>query len=56
MRLTAIDAGLNHFTHAFSAMRGLHHREPGVVGALMYYQETFAEVATERYHLATGGL
>ncbi|HGH3372497.1 TPA: N-acetylglucosamine-6-phosphate deacetylase [Kluyvera cryocrescens] len=43
----AIDAGLNHFTHAFSAMRGLHHREPGVVGALMYYQETFAEVAKQ---------
>lgn len=43
----AIDAGLNHFTHAFSAMRGLHHREPGVVGALMYYEETFAEVAKQ---------
>ncbi len=43
----AIDAGLNHFTHSFSAMRGLHHREPGVVGALMYYQETFAEVAKQ---------
>lgn len=23
----AIEAGLTHFTHAFSAMRGLHHRE-----------------------------
>lgn len=43
----AIAAGLNHFTHAFSAMRGLHHREPGVVGALMYYEETFAEVAKQ---------
>lgn len=43
----AIEAGLNHFTHAFSAMRGLHHREPGVVGALMYYEETFAEVAKQ---------
>lgn len=43
----AIDAGLNHFTHAFSAMRGLHHREPGVVGALMYYEDTFAEVAKQ---------
>lgn len=43
----AIDAGLCHFTHAFSAMRGLHHREPGVVGALMYHQDTFAEVAKQ---------
>ncbi|EGT4256285.1 N-acetylglucosamine-6-phosphate deacetylase [Citrobacter amalonaticus] len=43
----AIEAGLSHFTHAFSAMRGLHHREPGVVGALMYHQDTFAEVAKQ---------
>ena len=28
-------------------MRGLHHREPGVVGALMYHQDTFAEVAKQ---------
>lgn len=43
----AIEAGLCHFTHAFSAMRELHHREPGVVGALMYHQDTFAEVAKQ---------
>lgn len=43
----AITAGLSHFTHAFSAMRGLHHREPGVVGALMYYEDTYAEVAKQ---------
>lgn len=43
----AIEAGLTHFTHAFSAMRGLHHREPGVVGALMYHQNTYAEVAKQ---------
>ncbi len=28
-------------------MRGLHHREPGVVGALMYYEDTYAEVAKQ---------
>lgn len=43
----AVAAGLNHFTHAFSAMRGLHHREPGVVGALMYFEDTYAEVAKQ---------
>lgn len=43
----AVAAGLSHFTHAFSAMRGLHHREPGVVGAMMYFEETFAEVAKQ---------
>ena len=43
----AIDAGLTHVTHAFSAMRGLHHREPGVVGAVMYYRDLYAEVAKQ---------
>ncbi|WMY74489.1 N-acetylglucosamine-6-phosphate deacetylase [Buttiauxella selenatireducens] len=43
----AIDAGLKHFTHAFSAMRGFHHRELGVVGALMYYPDVYAEVAKQ---------
>ncbi len=41
------EAGLNHFTHAYSAMRGFHHRELGVVGALMYHQEAYAEVAKQ---------
>ncbi|WP_312978082.1 N-acetylglucosamine-6-phosphate deacetylase [Atlantibacter sp.] len=43
----AIEAGLTHVTHAFSAMRGLHHREPGVVGAVMYYRNLYAEVAKQ---------
>jgi N-acetylglucosamine-6-phosphate deacetylase len=43
----AINAGLKHFTHAYSAMRGFHHRELGVVGALMYFQDTYAEVAKQ---------
>ncbi|MFT8210717.1 MAG: N-acetylglucosamine-6-phosphate deacetylase [Symbiopectobacterium sp.] len=43
----AIEAGLNHFTHAYSGMRGFYHRELGVVGALMYYQDTYAEVAKQ---------
>ncbi|WP_337263583.1 MULTISPECIES: N-acetylglucosamine-6-phosphate deacetylase [unclassified Serratia (in: enterobacteria)] len=43
----AIEAGLSHFTHAYSGMRGFHHRELGVVGALMYYQDTYAEVAKQ---------
>ncbi|MDA5547172.1 N-acetylglucosamine-6-phosphate deacetylase [Yersinia massiliensis] len=43
----AVEAGLSHFTHAYSGMRGFHHRELGVVGALMYHQDTYAEVAKQ---------
>ncbi|MCI2425226.1 N-acetylglucosamine-6-phosphate deacetylase [Candidatus Acetothermia bacterium] len=33
--LTAIDQGIGLFTHLFNAMRGLHHREPGALGAAL---------------------
>ncbi|SMB79062.1 N-acetylglucosamine-6-phosphate deacetylase [Pasteurella testudinis DSM 23072] len=41
------EADLNHFTHSYSAMRGFHHRELGVVGALMYHKNAYAEVAKQ---------
>ncbi len=31
-------AGINYGTHLFNAMRGMHHREPGLVGALLASQ------------------
>ena len=43
----AVEAGLDHFTHAYSGMRGFHHRELGVVGALMYFEDVYAEVAKQ---------
>ena len=30
----AFDKGVTHATHLFNAMSGLHHRKPGVVGAV----------------------
>ncbi|MFW6034806.1 MAG: N-acetylglucosamine-6-phosphate deacetylase [Halothermotrichaceae bacterium] len=33
--ITAKSRGLTHVTHLFNGMRGLHHREPGVVGAAL---------------------
>lgn len=29
------EAGVHHVTHCFNAMTGLHHREPGVIGAIL---------------------
>ncbi|MDH8678710.1 N-acetylglucosamine-6-phosphate deacetylase [Fusibacter bizertensis] len=33
--IAAYDEGVHHVTHCFNAMTGLHHRKPGVVGAVL---------------------
>lgn len=43
----AINAGLTNFTHTYSGMKGFHHRELGVVGAAMYFEDMYAEVAKQ---------
>lgn len=48
---TAIKAGLSHVTHTFNAMRGLHHREPGVVGAALTSPELTLEVIADGIHI-----
>ncbi len=44
-------AGATAFTHTFNGMRGLHHREPGVVGAAMYYDDMFCELIGDGVHV-----
>jgi N-acetylglucosamine-6-phosphate deacetylase len=52
-------AGLRHgasgFTHLFNAMTGLHHREPGVVGAALAHAE-YAELIPDLLHVHAGGI
>ncbi len=53
----AYNHGFSHITHLFNAMSGLHHREPGVVGAALtenFYTELIADnvhVRPELYKL-----
>ena len=47
----AIQAGLSHVTHTFNAMRELHHREPGVVGAALTSPELTVEVIADGIHV-----
>ncbi|MDF0729065.1 N-acetylglucosamine-6-phosphate deacetylase [Cytobacillus sp. S13-E01] len=49
--LTSQKAGLQHATHLFNQMRGLHHREPGVVGAVFMQTSLFAELIVDGIHV-----
>jgi len=46
-----IQAGLSHVTHTFNAMRGLHHREPGVLGAALTSPELTLEIIADGIHI-----
>ena len=47
----AIQAGASHVTHLFNGMKGLHHREPGVVGAVLLHEELMAELIADGIHV-----
>ncbi len=49
--LRAIGWGATQATHTFNAMRGLHHREPGAVGAVLACPEVVCEVIADGVHL-----
>lgn len=47
----ALDAGATVGTHLFNAMRGLHHREPGPVAALLEHPGAYVELIADGVHL-----
>lgn len=52
--LEAMDAGCTHATHLFNAMTGLHHRNPGVVGAVLSRPDVYAELICDTFHIHPG--
>lgn len=42
--------GFSHATHTFNGMRGFHHREPGILGAVMDLDNITAEVIADGIH------
>ncbi|ABS22987.1 N-acetylglucosamine-6-phosphate deacetylase [Bacillus cytotoxicus NVH 391-98] len=42
---------ITHATHLYNQMRGLHHREPGVVGHVLLNPEIMVEIITDGIHI-----
>jgi N-acetylglucosamine-6-phosphate deacetylase len=49
--VAALEWGAAHFTHLFNAMTGLHHRDPGVVGAALTSVGATAELIADGIHV-----
>lgn len=49
--IEAIKRGSKIGVHTFNGMRGLHHREPGVVGAIMDSDDIYAELIADNIHV-----
>ena len=47
----AIEAGASQTTHTFNAMRGLNHREPGILGAALTSDQVTCEMICDYVHL-----
>ncbi|MGQ7533013.1 N-acetylglucosamine-6-phosphate deacetylase [Streptococcus suis] len=47
----AVEAGANIFVHVYNGMSGLHHREPGIVGAALNLKNVYAEMICDGHHV-----
>ncbi|MCH7342975.1 N-acetylglucosamine-6-phosphate deacetylase [Pelomonas sp. CA6] len=53
--VAALQRGAGGFTHLFNAMTGLHHREPGMVGAALAHAR-YAEIIPDLLHVHPGAI
>ncbi|MBB6482121.1 N-acetylglucosamine-6-phosphate deacetylase [Spirochaeta isovalerica] len=49
--LEGMQAGIMHSTHFFNAMRRLHHRDPGCIGAILIHPEISCEIIADGHHV-----
>ncbi|GGL62324.1 N-acetylglucosamine-6-phosphate deacetylase [Sporolactobacillus putidus] len=52
--LRAIDAGATQVTHVYNGMRGMHHREPGILGGALLHHELYTELIADGRHVCQG--
>ncbi|HCH01233.1 MAG TPA: N-acetylglucosamine-6-phosphate deacetylase [Vibrio sp.] len=48
---SAFDAGADGIVHCYNGMRGLHHRDPGVVGAGLCHHSSYVEMIADGHHV-----
>lgn len=53
--VAALSKGAGGFTHLFNAMSGLHHRQPGMVGAALAHAR-YAEIIVDLVHVHPGAI
>lgn len=49
--IQGFEAGINHVTHLFNAMRPLHHREPGPLAAIFENSDITAQIISDGHHV-----
>ncbi len=49
--ILGINAGINHVTHVFNALRRTHHRDPGVMGTILINDEITVELIADFFHV-----
>ncbi len=50
--IKAVEAGASVWVHAYNGMRGLNHREPGMLGAVYTIPDTYAELICDGHHVS----
>ncbi len=50
--MAAVEAGATVFVHTYNGMSGLNHRAPGLVGAAMDSEDTYAEIIADGMHVS----
>lgn len=54
--LYAASLGITHATHTYNAMTGLHHREPGTLGAVLTLPQVRCEIIADNIHVHPGAM
>jgi N-acetylglucosamine-6-phosphate deacetylase len=49
--IEGVQAGILHCTHMFNAMRKMHHRDPGLVGAILIHPDLSCEIIADGVHV-----